>query len=250
MGMLERLRTAALRTFFLLANWRIYSGYGRLAHPGANRGMRGDREVIDAFHRLFYGGLFVDGGWRSARWLGVEALKCPFDLWQYQEILWEVRPDLVIETGTAFGGSAAFLASILDLLGGGEVMTIDIKADSRRPAHPRITYLQGSSTSPAILEQVRRRAGQAKRVMVILDSDHRRAHVQQELRLYAPLVTQGSFLIVEDTNVNGHPVFPDHGPGPMEAVKEFLKADSGFAVDRGRERFLISFNPGGYLRRI
>lgn len=87
-------------------------------------------------------------------------------------------------------------------------------------------------------------------VMVILDSDHRKDHVLKELRAYSQYVTVDSYLIVEDTNINGHPVYPDYGPGPMEAVEESLKEDDRFAVDRTKEKLLLTFNPGGYLRRV
>jgi cephalosporin hydroxylase len=86
-------------------------------------------------------------------------------------------------------------------------------------------------------------------VVVILDSNHARAHVAEELRLYHGMVTPGSYLIVEDTNINGHPVLRDHGPGPMEAVEEFLSGRDDFFADTSREKFFLSFNPGGYLRR-
>ena len=85
---------------------------------------------------------------------------------------------------------------------------------------------------------------------MILDSDHSQAHVFQELTIYSPLVTKGSYLIVEDTNVNGHPVCPEHGPGPMEAIEEFLKKNKDFVIDGEKEKFLMSFNPRGYLRRM
>ena len=129
------------------------------------------------------------------------------------------------------------------------VLSIDIVGNPARPVHPRVTYLTGSSTSPEILSEVKRRIGESGRVMVILDSDHKKDHVLDELRLYAPLVSKGSYLIVEDTNVNGRPVFKDFGPGPGEAVDEFMKGRSDFQVDASRERFFLTFNPGGYLRR-
>jgi cephalosporin hydroxylase len=97
---------------------------------------------------------------------------------------------------------------------------------------------------------VAERAAGAGRVLVVLDSDHSRDHVLAELRAYAPLVTPGSYLVVEDTNVNGHPVYEAFGPGPMEAVQDFLKERDDFEVDRSREKFLLTFNPGGWLRKL
>ena len=173
----------------------------------------------------------------------------PLDLWVYQEILHEVRPDLIIETGTAFGGSALYLAQVCDGVGRGRVITVDVVASVDRPSHRRITYLTGSSVDVTIVAQLTEAARQAERVMVILDSDHRRDHVLSELQLLGPLVTVGSYLIVEDTNVNGHPVDSVHGPGPMEALDEFLAIQTDFVVDPEREKFLLSFNPRGFLRR-
>jgi cephalosporin hydroxylase len=200
----------------------------------------------DSFHRLYYDSLV----WQRTLWLGTPVYKCPLDLWIYQELLVELRPDLILETGTARGGSALYLAGICDLLGSGRVVTVDIVA-AERPQHPRITYVRGSSTDREIVAQLARAAESASTVLVVLDSDHAAAHVIAELNAYAPLVTAGSYVIVEDTNVNGRPVMPEHGPGPAEAVEAFL-AEHGetFEVDSSREKFWMTFNPGGYLRRI
>jgi cephalosporin hydroxylase len=207
-----------------------------------------DRDrTVETFHRVYYDA--DDTTWKQTFWLGVTVRKCALDLWTYQEILAETRPDLVVETGTYLGGSALYLASICDLLGHGKIVTIDISAPPGRPRHRRITYLQGSSVDPDIVVRIEQRARRAKRVMVILDSNHSREHVLQELEAYAPLVTPGCYLVVEDTNVNGHPVLPEHGPGPMEAVTAFLETTDAFEVDRSREKLLLTFNPSGYLRR-
>jgi cephalosporin hydroxylase len=205
------------------------------------------RETVDRFHELYY-----DAGertWRDTWWMGIRTYKCPLDLWIYQEILHELEPDLVIESGTAGGGSALYIAHVLDLIGKGDVITVDVAPAARPPSHPRIRYLHGSSTDPAIVRQIEDAARGKAAVMVILDSTHTREHVAEELRLYQGLVTPGSYLIVEDTNVNGHPVLHDHGPGPGEAVQEFLSGRDDFFADVSREKFLLSFNPGGYLRR-
>jgi cephalosporin hydroxylase/2-polyprenyl-3-methyl-5-hydroxy-6-metoxy-1,4-benzoquinol methylase len=208
-----------------------------------------ESSVVREFHRLYYDG--TAGGQRPyerTTWMGIPCLKCPMDLWCYQEIVFEVRPDLVIETGSFMGGSALYLAHLFDILGSGRIVSIDV--DPRpKPAHQRITFLHGSSTAPGIVEQVVRMAGEAARVLVILDSDHAAAHVSRELELYAPLVTRDSYLIVEDTNVNGNPVHPGYGPGPREALQHFLGTHPGFQVDRSREKFMLTFNPGGFLRR-
>lgn len=238
------------------------SSFARLAHKVARvRGLLRERihtppkvadEIVTSFHRLYYNQWHHLGkDTLNASWQGVRTLKCPLDLWVYQELLAEVRPDLVVETGTRAGGSALFLSQMLDLMGGeGRVISIDVELDDNRPQHARLSYLVGSSTAPDIADQVRKAAGQASRVMVFLDSDHSASHVTAELAIYADLVTSGSYLVVEDTNVNGHPVYDDHGPGPAEAVTAFLAQDTRFEIDPSRERFLLTMNPGGYLRRV
>jgi len=223
-------------------------------------GQRNGEAIADRFLKLYYdAGHRVDVGvtWKDTRWMGVPVQKIPMDLWLYQEILFANRPDLIIECGTAFGGSALYLASILELLGSGAVMTIDIDewkitipGYTGRPSHPRITYVKGSSTDAAVMAQVKDRIAEESKVMVILDSDHSREHVLAELHAYAPLVTPGQVLIVEDTMLNGHPVHADFGPGPMEAMDQFLAESDDFTIDPMGAKFLVSFNPRGYLRRL
>jgi len=199
------------------------------------------------FHRAYYeAGRSLD----AARWLGVEALKTPQDLWVYQEIVVETRPDLIVETGTFNGGTALFLATICDALGHGRVVSIDVRRRAPLPEHPRIEYLTGSSIEPPIVDEVRKRAGEQGRLMAVLDSDHSRDHVLAELRAYGPLVAEGCYLVVEDTNINGHPAAPHWGPGPMEALEAFLAEGAPFVSDPRREKFLITFNPQGFLRRV
>jgi cephalosporin hydroxylase len=206
------------------------------------------RLIVDEFHRLYY--TSAQRTWLNTRWLGVRVSKCPLDLWVYQELIVEVQPDLVIETGTLHGGSALYLASCMDLVGRGRVVTVDVEERAGRPEHPRITYVAGSSVAPEVLERVRREAEGATTVMVVLDSDHSRDHVLAELHSYSPLVTPGSYLIVEDTNVDGGPVHWNQGPGPHEAIEAFLAERAPFARDAGREKFFLTFNPGGFLRRL
>jgi cephalosporin hydroxylase len=206
------------------------------------------RRITDRFHRLYYERRRQT--WRNTRWLGVEVEKCPLDLWIYQELVHELRPDWLVETGTAHGGSALYLASLCDLVGHGRVLSIDVVARDDRPRHPRLEYLTGSSVDPAIVAGVRERVGSAARVLVILDSDHSRAHVLAELRAYHELVGVGGYCIVEDSNVNGHPVAREFGPGPMEAIRAFLAENDAFEVDRSREKFYLTFNPSGFLRRV
>ena len=220
--------------------WHLARSYPPALNPARQR-------TVDDFHKLYYGN--PKNTWNNTTWLGTKALKCPLDLWIYQEIIYETRPDIIIETGTAAGGSALFFASMFDLLGQGRVATIDIKNRWKRPQHPRITYLLGPSTSNDIVECVKSITNDSDRVMVVLDSDHSRDHVLNELRLYSPMVSEGCYLIVEDTNINGHPVLTGYGSGPMEAMETFLAENDDFEIDREREKFLLTFNPRGYLRK-
>jgi cephalosporin hydroxylase len=210
------------------------------------------KSIVKEFQRLYYN--TRSRTWQNTRWLGVPVIKCPFDLWIYQEILFELKPDLVIECGTSKGGSAYFLSSMCELVGHGHVITIDLYPKPNRPQHERLTYLKGSSTDPQIISEVTRRIREVDEesasVLVILDSDHSREHVLDELRLYSPLVTKGSYVIVEDTQLNGHPVWPDFGPGPMEAVEIFLSENDDFVIDTSREKFYLTWNPRGYLKRV
>ena len=200
-------------------------------------------QVVDDFSRFYY-----DHSRHHASWLGNKVLKCPLDLWIYQEIIAEMKPDIIIESGTLFGGTTLYLAMICDMINHGEVISIDI-TKKKVPIHSRITYLFGSSVSDEIVEEVSKRIS-GKSVMVILDSDHTKAHVLKELEIYSKLVTDRNYLIVEDTNLNGHPVYPDFGEGPMEAVIEFLRENNNFTIDIDREKFYMTFNPNGYLMKV
>jgi cephalosporin hydroxylase len=214
-----------------------------------------EARITEAFHLAYYEA--SQYGAQPGRhtidlaWLGYKTLKSPMDLWTYQELIVETRPQVIVETGTRFGGSALYLASICELVGRGRVLTVDVNADpgSPLPRHPRISYLVGSSTDPAIVGRIRERCA-GKRVMVVLDSDHSAPHVRAELDAYADLVPVGGYIVVEDTNVNGHPVQPEHGPGPAEAVAEWLSGRDDFEIDESRQRFMLTLNPGGFLRRV
>ncbi len=208
------------------------------------------RTIANQFHRLYYYTPVPERTWHRTYWLGIPLLKCPFDLWLYQEILHQVRPDMIVECGTGNGGSALFFASICDLIDHGRVVTIDVETKAARPGHNRITYVHGSSIAPEVQSRIRALVGKSQRVMVVLDSDHTMNHVLQELEIYSELVTLGSYLIVEDTNINGHPVAPRFGPGPWEAVQSFLHRRDDFVIDAEMTKYYLSFNPQGYLKRI
>lgn len=197
-------------------------------------------------------------------WAGIPVRKYPTDLFVYQEIILRYRPAVVIETGGWCGGATLYFAQLLDMLGdddavAGDRRVISIDTAPRwHPsvvAHPRVVTLVGSSTEPAIIADVT--AGvDGRAVFIILDSDHHAAHVRAELAAYAPLAHKGDWLIVEDTNVNGHPlpIGPDGGalaPGPWEAVEEFLAEHREWSRDRVWERRMgLTCAPGGWLHRL
>ena len=180
--------------------------------------------------------------WMNTYWLGTRVVKIPLDLWVYQEIIYETKPDVLIETGTYKGGSAYFFASIFELLNRGRVLSIDIKDQPEKPKHQRITYLVGPSTSKQIFQEIKSSIRQDEKVMVSRDSDHSYSHVTKELRLYSQLVTVGNYLVVEDTRVVA--------PGAGQALEKFMEETSDFIRDRSREKFLLTGNPGGFLKRV
>lgn len=203
---------------------------------------------IDEFTKFYYSPPSSHRSIGVVEWMGVQVHKNPFDMLLYQEILFETKPDLIIETGTADGGSALYLAGICDILKRGEIISIDIRK-YKVPGHSRITYMVADSGDSKTFNKVKAHC-KGKKVMVILDSDHSKKHVLKELNLYSSLVTKGNYLVVEDTAVNGHPILPHFGPGPYEAVSEFMKHTKKFLVDKAREHYAFTYNPGGYLKRI
>jgi cephalosporin hydroxylase len=198
-------------------------------------------------------------------WLGRPIIQYPQDIIAAQEIIWQVKPDMIIETGIAHGGSLIFYASMLELLGGvGHVLGIDIDIRAhnraeieRHPLFKRITMLQGSSIDDQIAQQVYAFVHNKQRVLVVLDSNHTHEHVRKELEFYAPLVTKGSYLIIFDTVVEDMPdrFFPDRpwgrGNNPKTAVQEFLATNDRFEVDREIEgKLLLTVAPSGYLKCV
>lgn len=192
---------------------------------------------------------FRSGVFNQTDWMGVKTAKCPMDMWVYQELMVRLKTDLVIETGTWMGGSALFFAHIMDIMGRGEVVTVDIEPQADLPQHSRLHYLTGSSTDPAILETIAKKCSGFESVLVILDSDHRADHKLAELRAYSELVSPGSYLIAEDTCFDYFPAWPEFGPGPSRAVRQFLAETSEFVADRNQERHMLTFCPEGFLRR-
>jgi len=198
-------------------------------------------------------------------WLGRPIIQHPEDIIAMQEIIWEVKPDLIIETGIAHGGSLIFSASMLELIGGdGQVLGIDIDIREhnrieieKHPMYKRITMIQGSSVDEDVIKQVRKFAEGKKGVLVCLDSLHAHKHVLKELELYSPLVTKGSYLVVFDTIVEDMPegFYSDRpwdkGNNPKTAVWEFLKTNDRFKIDGEiHNKLLITVAPDGYLKCI
>lgn len=196
-------------------------------------------------------------------WMGRPIIQYPQDMMAMQELIWDIKPDLIIETGIAHGGSLIYYASLMELIGKGEVLgiDIDIREHNRREieAHPmfkRIQMIQGSAIDDELVAEVARRAEGKQTIMVCLDSNHTHAHVLRELELYAPFVTVGSYCVVFDTIVEDMPKGAyerpwDVGNNPKTAVWEYLKTNDQFEIDHSIDnKLLISVAPEGYLKRI
>lgn len=210
--------------------------------------------------------LWLRAGWQqkfsyNVTWLGIPIIQMPEDMLMLHELLYKLRPDVVIETGTAHGGTAVFYASMLELLGRGRVISIDVEirkynrlAILSHPMSKRIRLIEGSSTDPETVEQVRALVRPHETVLVALDSNHTAAHVRRELELYHGFVTPGSYLVVFDGVMtvltdapNGSPVWDRDNP--LTAVSEFLADHPEFEVDDYYNRLLVTYCPGGFLRR-
>ena len=197
-------------------------------------------------------------------WMGRPIIQYPQDMIAMQELIWEIKPDLIIETGIAHGGSIIYYASLLELIGEGEVLGIDIdirehnkKKIQEHPMHKRIHMLEGSSITEEMVARVKPFTEGKHSIMVCLDSNHTHEHVLSELNFYAPFVTPGSYIVVFDTIVEDLPerYLPNRywgiGNNPKTAVHEFLKNNDDFIVDKAiDDKLLISVNPEGYLKRV
>jgi cephalosporin hydroxylase len=198
-------------------------------------------------------------------WLGVPIIQLPADVMAMQEVIWATKPDVIIETGVARGGSVLLMASLLELVGNGKVIGIDIdirthNRDSieRHPMSKRVVLIEGPSTAPGVMAQVRSEIPAKAAVMAILDSDHSRAHVLNELRQYGPLVTPGCYLVVQDTRLGhlGEQQTPQKrskvwlkGNEPLSAVNDYLQETDRFEVDPViNGKLILASSPGGYLR--
>jgi cephalosporin hydroxylase len=223
--------------------------FKRASHPITN-----PKSVTEAFHVQEYLAGAQGRSWGGAKYFGTKLLKLPSDLWLYQEVVTEIKPSLIIETGTFSGGSALYFAHLLDQLSHGRVITIDLQEiQPSYPRHHRIEYWTGmSSTSDIIAKNARLDAEiEGGPVMVVLDSLHTMEHVLAELDIYAPLVSGGSYLVVEDTNVGPNDaVFPEHGPGPGDALRAWLPSHPDFRVDEARSgKFAYSYHTWVRRRR-
>ena len=198
-------------------------------------------------------------------WMGRPIIQYPQDMIAMQEIIWQIKPDLIIETGIAHGGSLIYYASLLELIGKGEIIGIDIDIREhnrteieKHPMAKRIKMFQGSSVSPDMAKLAKQLAAEKETVLVCLDSNHTHEHVLQELQIYAPLVSLNSYIVVFDTIVEDLPneVYSQNRPwgvsnNPKTAVYEFLKENDSFEIDHSIDnKLLISVAPEGYLKRV
>jgi cephalosporin hydroxylase len=217
------------------------------AGPSKQQVERVAREFTSVFHDL------KDQTFATTTWRQVPLVKTPADILVFQQIIAETRPELIVETGAYVGGSAMLFASVQEMLGiDGKVIAVDIDLSfvhDKVREHPRIELIEGSSTDPEVISKIRS-AAEGKRTMVDLDADHRAHHVLAELRAYSSLVSPNCYLVVEDSFFGGRPVRPDAIPGPSEALDAWFAEDQPFESDRWRERFLLTQNPRGYMRRL
>jgi cephalosporin hydroxylase len=212
-----------------------------------------DDAVVHRFHQLWYENHQT---WEQNKWFGLQTSQNPMDVWIMEELIVETKPDYIIECGTWNGGSAALLALILSQANpAGRVLSIDIEDRTQEArklsiVKEKVEFIAGSSTAPEVVAKITGRV-KGKKVLVLLDSDHHKANVLKELQTYTPLVQVGGYVVVQDSNVNGNPVAGNFGPGPKEAMDEFLPTTNGnFIVDKARERLMFTFSPGGYLKRV
>jgi cephalosporin hydroxylase len=209
-------------------------------------------KISDDFHKYYESNRL----WSKLKWFGIPMWKLPFDAFIVHNLISKIKPDYIIETGTGAGGSSYFYASICDLLDHGEVITIDIKNQNFlhsaiEKIKNRITFINCDSIELSMVLSLYNKCANKKNI-VILDSWHTYDHVYKELQMYCDLVSIGSYLIVEDTHVNSHPIDWEWGQGPYEAVQDFLKTEKGknFIIDEECENQIMTFNPGGFLKRM
>ena len=203
-------------------------------------------DLRDAFTTAYHNSL----AWKGTRWLGHPVDNAPTDLVVYQEIIDEVRPDWIIETGAPDGGRAWFLATICEMIGHGEVISISPNPGKKRPDHDRVRLLAAVPHDPSTLDQVKAIVGDEPHALAILGSRTKRDRTRREFEAFAPLVPVGSYVVMEHTVLNGFPVDASFGPGPHDALRRLMNLHDEFLADSTRERHALTFNQGGFLRRI
>lgn len=186
----------------------------------------------------------------ETRWFGVKALKNPLDFWVYQEIIFDQKPDVIIEIGNNCGGSTYALAHLCDLMGTGQIIGIDISHGSVPDVvkkHPRVRLLEGDAC--IMFAEVKKLTADAKNILIIEDSSHEYQNTLNVLNTYAPLIPQGGYFIVED-GICHHGLDIGPNPGPYEAIEAFVSKNKNFMIDSAKESFILSWNPKGFLKRI
>lgn len=212
-----------------------------------------DPQIIKLFHIIYYNNA---NSWRKNTYLGYTLLQCPFDLYNYQELVAKLRPSFILQTGIFGGGSILYFANLLDLIGAEPsaiVIGVDIvlSPEAKTLSHPRIHLIEGSSTDIKTVEKIKAILPRSEGGLVSLDSNHTKKHVANELNIYRDFVSVGSYLVAEDTSINGHPIARNWGDGPFEAVEDFLKEDDRFVRDdKLWQRNLFSIHQYGWLKRI
>ncbi len=236
---MNRIGIALAAALALAAGWAAGAWY--TGRPG---------RLARRFNELYWR---ADLAQHHTSWLGVRTQQMPTDLWTIQQILYEVSPDYIVETGTLNGGSALFHAMVLrETNPKARIISIDIEPHVEKASHygafrDMVEVWTGSSTSPETIARVTEKV-RGRRTLVLLDSNHTTEHVSRELHLYAPLVSVGSYMIVHDTNLygEGRPVVE----GPLAAVSAFITGNQQFEIDRSREKMMLTLSSSGYLKKV
>ena len=221
-----------------------------------------DQQIIKRFNDIYA----RSEVWRETTWLGILSVQVPSDNWTMQEIIYEIKPDFIIETGTFLGGTALYYAMVLDQVNkNGKIISVDItdvrdkKVFDSELYKERVEFIEADSVAQTTIDEIRKRVKNHK-VLVTLDSLHTKDHVLKELKLYSQFVSPGSYIVVQDTYWDLMPKSMQKEmiargwtasiEGPLEAVKEFLKTNDNFEIDKSKEKYLLTWYPSGYLKRV